>query len=97
MQESQGKGKEHKQRNMRQKSGPTVETTKWDGKLRKIRKIEIKIMWQQNGKEREMQRMLESVERKCTFMNEFHHHVISCSNASFKQVKQLINIYTDSV
>lgn len=41
-------------------------TTEWDEKVRKTRKIEIqkKKMWQRNGKEREMHKMLVSVEKK---------------------------------
>lgn len=39
-----------------------METTEWDGEVR--RKIKAKKMWQRNGKEREMQKMLVSVERE---------------------------------
>lgn len=38
-----------------------METTEWDGEVRKTRNFKVK---KQNGKEREMQKMLVSVERR---------------------------------
>jgi len=81
--------------------GQTMETTEWDGWVRKTRKIkttkkDVAEKWEGERDAENVSVCREKNAHSWVYSSRNHHHVTSCSNAVFKS-QQLIDSYTSTV